>query len=118
VRVVPLLPAAVEITKRWLALLPSYAKNNPEGLLFPTPRGCRRQRSKNYGWEAVCTAAKNKRPVRWHDLRHTCGSSLIAGWWGRAWSIIEVRDRLGHSSVEVTELYAHLAPSALAQHRP
>ena len=27
------------------------------------------------------------RPVRWHDLRHTCGASLISGRWGRRWSL-------------------------------
>src|SRR5690606_26232308 len=40
-------------------------------------------------------------------------SSLVAGWWGRVWRIEEVRDLLGHSSVKVTERYAHLAPSVL-----
>jgi hypothetical protein len=53
--------------------------------------------------------------VRWHDLRRTCGSSLIAGWWGRRWSMIEVRDMLGHRSVTTTERYAHLSESALQQ---
>ena len=55
------------------------------------------------------------RSFRWHDLRHTCGSSLVAGWWGRAWRLEEVRDLLGHSTVRVTEMYAHLAPSELSK---
>ena len=53
------------------------------------------------------------RRVRWHDLRHTCASSLIAGWWGRRWSLEEVKGLLGHSSVKITERYAHLADSVL-----
>jgi hypothetical protein len=29
------------------------------------------------------------RTVRWHDLRHTCASSLVAGGWGPRWSLEE-----------------------------
>lgn len=119
-RVVPLLPAAVTVFERWLELLPTYAPKNPHNLLFPTQRGCRRQKSKRPRFEAVLKAAgivaakrHDGRSVRWHDLRHTCASSLVAGWWGRVWRIEEVRDMLGHSSVTVTERYAHLAPSVL-----
>lgn len=119
-RVVPLLPAAVQAFERWLELLPTYAPKNPHNLLFPTQRGCRRQKSKRPRFEAVLKAARivasrrhDGRSVRWHDLRHTCASSLVAGWWGRVWRIEEVRDLLGHSTIKVTERYAHLAPSVL-----
>jgi Phage integrase family len=65
---------------------------------------------------ALRKAAGIDRHVRWHDLRHTFASSLVAGvWGGDAWRLDEVRDLLGHSSVTVTEQYAHLAPSALAK---
>lgn len=39
---VPLMPAAVAVEERWLKLLPAYASENREFLVFPTPRGCRR----------------------------------------------------------------------------
>jgi integrase len=47
--------------------------------------------------------------VRFHDLRHTAASLLIAA--GR--SLQEVKDQLGHSSIRVTsDRYAHLYPEA------
>jgi integrase len=53
------------------------------------------------------------RDVRFHDLRHTCASHLVMGTWGRPWRLDEVRAFLGHSTVRMTERYAHLAPDAL-----
>ena len=43
---------------------------------------------------------------RFHDLRHTCAAWLVSA----GVPLTEVRDLLGHSSVKVTERYAHLAP--------
>jgi len=45
-----------------------------------------------------------------HSLRHTCASRLI----NKGIDLYVVRDWLGHSSIQVTERYAHLAPSKLA----
>jgi len=44
-----------------------------------------------------------------HTLRHTCASWLVMA--GRP--ILEVRDILGHSTIKMTERYAHLAPENL-----
>jgi integrase len=44
-------------------------------------------------------------PLRWHDLRHTFASLLIAG----GTSIAFVSRQLGHTSSQVTlSVYAHL----------
>ena len=49
--------------------------------------------------------------VRFHDLRHTAASLLIAA----DRSLQEVKDYLGHSSIRVTsDRYAHLYPEARA----
>jgi integrase len=45
-----------------------------------------------------------------HALRHTCASRLI----NKGIDLYVVRDWLGHSSIQVTERYAHLAPHKLA----
>lgn len=80
----------------------------PRGnVVFPAPKGGRRQEGKApRQWAAWVRAAGITRRVRWHDLRHTCATSLLAGWWGRKWTLDEVCELLGHSSVSVTERYA------------
>ena len=55
------------------------------------------------------------RNVRWHDLRHTCASSLVSGAWGRPWRLEEVAKVLGHSSIQTTQVYAHLATSVVQE---
>jgi integrase len=139
IRHVPLFGLGLAAARRWLQLLPDYARQNPERLAFPGRRGGRRGPGQNFHTTRILVdkdgnrkpksidifrehltaagivAAKRHdgRPVRWHDLRHTCASSLVAGWWGRPWRMDEVRDLLGHSSITVTERYAHLSSSAL-----
>lgn len=65
------------------------------------------------GWARARRLAGITRRVRWHDLRHTCASHLVQGTWGRVWSLAEVRDVLGHSSIKQTERYAHLCPGGI-----
>lgn len=48
--------------------------------------------------------------VVFHTMRHTCASRLVQ----RGASIYEVREWLGHSSVKVTERYAHFADTSLS----
>jgi integrase len=86
------------------------------GLVFPGARGARREDGKQpRQWKGWLLAAGIKRRVRWHDLRHTCATSLLAGWWGSKWSLDEVAKMLGHSSIAVTERYARKLNETLEQ---
>lgn len=126
-RIVPLFGLGLAAMREWMRLLPTYAPSNPRKLVFPLPTGARRGAGHPLGqvyvmtdgkrhrlgrWHLLLDQAKLRR-IRWHDLRHTCASSLVAGWWGRRWSLEEVCALLGHSSIAVTQRYAHLGETAL-----
>lgn len=75
---------------------------------FPSPRHNRqRTREAPVGWHRWVKAAGIERRIRFYDLRHTCATSLLAGWWGRKWTLDEVAQLLGHASTTTTERYAH-----------
>ena len=94
------------------------------GPIFPGPDGRQRPVGDDAGWadkrrgeQAVQrgwrSVAGLRGDIRFHDLRHTCASHLLQGTWGRRWRLEEVRDFLGHSSITVTQRYAHLCAEAL-----
>lgn len=132
-RTIPLLALARDAAERWLEILPSFCPDNPDLLAFPTPSGTHRSRKAPVGivvagktsggndrfqtrWNLYQQLAGIKRHMTHHDWRHTCGASLVSGWWGRRWKLDEVRDFLGHKNVSTTErYYGHLDKSALAQ---
>ena len=60
------------------------------------------------GFQAACGRAGIK-DFRVHDMRHTCASWLVQG----GVPLLEVSKLLGHSTTELTEGYAHLAPENL-----
>lgn len=118
-RVVPLLPPAVEAARAWLALLDRYAPENPQRLVFPTPTGGVRQQGKPLGRGGRVrahyrTAGVKLRPyLHWHALRHTFATNLITGVYGRRWSLEEIQVVMGHSSITITQRYAHLGEDAI-----
>ncbi len=59
-----------------------------------------------------CLERAGLRRVRFHDLRHTFATRLIAN----GTSLAYVRDLLGHSSIQITvDVYGHLCPSGSRQ---
>lgn len=46
-------------------------------------------------------------PLRFHDLRHTCGSLLVAG----GIDLASVKAAMGHSRITTTERYLHARPA-------
>lgn len=126
-RRVKLFGDALYAAKRWLEILPAYLgeNENEHGLVFPTVTGKRRpsgapeksvrRDGKVQKIELLrewLRAAGIERDLRWHDMRHTFCSSLASGIWGAAWTLEEIKDAAGHSSVTVTEKYAHLCETA------
>lgn len=105
-RLVPLNGAAVDALDR----LRSYRiKHCPESRwVFARPDGGRVTTIWKR-FEAAKEAAEI-RDFRIHDLRHTFASWLVMS----GVSLYVVRDLLGHSSIQMTERYAHLAPEQLS----
>jgi integrase len=83
-----------------------------EGPLFTTPTGERLDPSnlRKVFWNMLAKA--KLRRVRFHDLRHSFGSLLIA----QGESLAYIKDQLGHSSIKITvDTYGHLVPGGNRQ---
>jgi integrase len=68
------------------------------------PIGCVRK-----AWTRIKARAGIPADMRIHDLRHTFASMIV----GRGRSLQEVGALLGHSTLSMTQRYAHLAPAQL-----
>ncbi len=73
--------------------------------VFPSWTGERRIGTLQKGFDAACERAGIE-DFRIHDLRHTFASWLVM----EGVSLYVLKDLLGHSSITVTERYAHLSP--------
>lgn len=80
----------------------------PEDYLFPNPRTGTCYNGFHLAYFRARDAA-GLPDVRIHDLRHTFASLLI----NNGVSLYEVQELLGHSSVAMTQRYAHLLPNKL-----
>ncbi len=101
-RYVPLNAAALAALDALSAFNAAHWPDSP--WVFTGSRGWR-VRSLQKPWQAALERA-GITDFRIHDLRHTCASWLVMD----GVPLTVVRDLLGHSSIVVTERYAHLAP--------
>jgi integrase len=51
--------------------------------------------------------AAGLRPLRWHDLRHTFGSLLVAS----GVDLVSIKDAMGHAQLTTTSRYLHARPA-------
>jgi integrase len=85
-----------------------------EDLVFTAPQGgpLREQKFTERFFKPAVAAAGLPHGLRFHDLRHTCASLLIA----QGASVKAVQAQLGHASATVTlDRYGHLFPDELQQ---
>lgn len=97
-RYIPLNREASEVLREWKSC------GTDGGLVFPTYRGKRRVDLRKT-WAPVLEAA-GIQDFRWHDLRHSFASHLVMA----GVDLYVVKELLGHSTIVMTERYAHLAP--------
>lgn len=103
--------AAVDVLERTRRKALQLAlPTEPTSPVFTNPRTLKPYDSLYAAWYVVCEWA-NLTGVRFHDLRHTFASLLI----NKGVSIYEVQTLLGHSNIQMTQRYAHLAPDTLHQ---
>ena len=101
-RHIPLNDEAFEVLQKW------YKQRKDSELVFPNHDG-KRMGSIKTAWERLMKDAKIEN-FRFHDCRHDFASKLVMS----GVDLYTVCKLLGHSSIKVTEKYAHLAPQKLA----
>jgi len=102
-RSIPLNEGATAAIKAMMAYRAEVAPSSP--WVFMRSSG-ERVISIRTGFAKACATVGIK-DFKIHDLRHTCAAHLISA----GVALAEVRDLLGHSTVMMTERYAHLAPA-------
>ena len=109
-RTVPLPRFLCEQLAAYLAERP----HGPDDLVFTAPQGgpLREQKFVAGIFKPAAVQAGLPHRLRFHDLRHTCASLLIA----QGASVKAVQAQLGHASATVTlDRYGHLFPDELQQ---
>jgi integrase len=99
-------PRSVPMTKRVASIL----KRRTEGDIKNPFNLTTYQSDKAWAWAREQIGLKDDTECIIHALRHTCASRLV----NAGIDLYVVKEWLGHSSIQVTERYAHLAPHKLA----
>jgi integrase len=97
-------PRSIPMTDRAYKILQARAKEGPR--LFPIPQA---SVHKVWDWIRRNMAMKNDKQFVLHTLRHTFASRMVQA----GVDLYSVKELLGHSTIRVTERYAHLSPARL-----
>jgi len=88
------------------AALTAWRNQASDGdLVFPSPVNGRRLDNIKKSWTGALALAGIK-SFRFHDLRHSFASKLVM----RGVDLYTVKELLGHSTIVMTQRYAHLSP--------
>ncbi|MEN8129847.1 MAG: site-specific integrase [Pseudomonadota bacterium] len=101
-RHIPLNTEAADVLDAW------HRQPNKTGLVF-TARDGKQLANVKKSWAGILAKSKITK-FRWHDLRHHFASQLVMA----GADLYAVKELLGHSTIAVTERYAHLAPEHMA----
>ena len=99
-------PRSIPMTKRVYTILKRRQEENKVKPFTLTPY----QTDKAWAWCRNEMGLKGDTEFLIHSLRHTCASRLV----NAGVDLYVIKEWLGHSSIQVTERYAHLNPRKLA----
>ncbi|GAA6151858.1 tyrosine-type recombinase/integrase [Pseudoteredinibacter isoporae] len=98
-RHIPLSPTAIDVLNKWRKQAPTRG-----GRVFPADDGGKLDNVRK-SWATILKLAEITR-FRWHDMRHDFASKLVM----KGVPLNTVRELCGHSDLNTTLRYAHLAP--------
>jgi integrase len=91
------------------AVLTTIKPETAKGLVFKSPVTGGRFNNVKKAWAEI-TKAAGVPDLRWHDLRHDFASQLVM----KGAPLFTVQKLMGHANSRMTQRYAKLAPSTLA----
>jgi integrase len=95
----------VHLNSEIMPLLKEWKKQSKGGLVFASPVTGGRFNNIKRAWGQLRDRAGIS-DFRFHDLRHTFASKLVMA----GVDLYVVKELMGHSTIQMTERYAHLAP--------
>jgi site-specific recombinase XerD len=102
-------PRKVRINRAARRCLSLLGKRAPKDQFFVTPERNEAPRDRRLWFEKAVKKANLLQAFRYHDLRHTFCSRLVAA----GVPLLEVQQLAGHKSYSTTLRYAHLSPDHL-----
>ncbi len=95
----------IALNKECCYVLKHWHTQNNGSLVFPSPKTGMELKDIKKSWASLREKA-GVQDFRFHDLRHTFASKLVMA----GVDLYTVKELMGHSTIQMTERYAHLAP--------